>query len=135
MASEKLVLNFPPARVRQPVVYHLVKDFDLRVNILRASIGPDEAGHMVVEIEGTRPQIEKGRKYIESHGVKWQPLSKDVRWREDLCVHCTACISACPTGALRVDRASMTVSFDGEKCIGCELCIPVCGYKAMEITF
>jgi ferredoxin len=135
MASEKLVLTFPPSIVRQPVVYHLVKDYDLRVNIIRASISPDEAGHMVVEIEGTRPQLEEGRKYIETQGVQWQPLSKDVRWREDRCIHCTACISACPTGALKVDRPAMTVSFDDEKCIGCELCIPVCAYKAMEITF
>jgi Fe-S-cluster-containing dehydrogenase component len=50
-------------------------------------------------------------------------------------VHCTACISVCPTAALQVNRADMTVSFDSEKCIGCELCIPVCIYKAMEIQF
>jgi Fe-S-cluster-containing dehydrogenase component len=116
-------------------VYHLIKDYDLRVSIMRASINPDEAGQMVLAIEGNKKQLEAGHEYLEKKGVLVQPLSKDVRWREDRCVHCTACISVCPTAALRVNRADMTVSFDSDKCIGCELCIPVCIYKAMEIQF
>jgi len=135
MHSEKIVLKFPPHIVREPIVYHLIKDYDLRVSILRASISPEEAGQMVLAIEGNKKQIEAGHEYLEKKGVLLQPLSKDVRWREDRCVHCTACISVCPTAALRVDRSTMTVSFDSDKCIGCELCIPVCIYKAMEIQF
>lgn len=135
MASEKLVLTFPRGIVRQPVVYHLIKDHDLKVNIMRASISPDEAGHMVVEISGDKRRLEAGRKYIESVGVQWQPLSKDVHWHEARCVHCTACVSVCPTSALSVKRPEMQVKFDSDKCIGCELCIPVCIYKAVEIRF
>ena len=135
MASEKVVLKFPPHIVREPIVYHLIKDYDLRVSIMRASINPDEAGQMVLAMEGNKKQLEAGREYLEKKGVLVQPLSKDVRWREDRCVHCTACISVCTTAALRVDRSTMTVSFDSDKCIGCELCIPVCIYKAMEIQF
>ena len=58
MPSKKLVLKFPPRIVREPIVYHLVKDHDLMVNILRASISPDEAGHLVIDVEGTGEQIE-----------------------------------------------------------------------------
>ena len=135
MPSEKLVLTFPPRLVREPITYRLVKDHDLKVNILRASISPDEAGHMVVELEGTKEQIEGGCRYLEDAGISWQPLSKDVHWREDRCTHCTACVSVCSSAALYVERPSMTVAFDSEKCIGCELCLPVCIYKAMEIRF
>ena len=133
--SEKVVLRFPRHIVREPVVYHLIKDYDLRVSIMRASINPDEGGHMVLAMEGTKKHLEAGREYLEKKGVLLQPLSKDVRWREDRCVHCTACVSICPTAALRIDRSNMTVSFDSDKCIACELCIPVCIYKAMEIQF
>ena len=135
MHSEKVVFKFPRHIVREPIVYHLIKDYDLRVSILRASINPDEAGQMVLAIEGNKKQLEAGHEYLEKKGVLLQPLSKDVRWREDRCVHCTACISVCPTAALRLDRTDMAVSFDEEKCIACELCIPVCMYKAMEIQF
>ena len=132
---EKLVLTFPPRLVQEPITYHLVKDHGLMVNILRASISPDEAGHMVVALEGTREQLDDGRRYMEGTGISWQPLSKDVCWREDRCTHCAACVSACPSGALHLDRSTMKVSFDSDKCIGCELCIPVCMYGAMEIQF
>jgi len=135
MLSKKLVLKFPPRIVREPIVYHLVKDYDLRVNILRASISPDEAGHLVIDVEGTSEQIEGGCTYFEGVGVEWQLLTKDVHWLEDRCTACTACTSVCPTNALYVERPSMEVSFDSEKCIGCELCIPVCMYKAMQIQF
>lgn len=135
MPGEKLVLKFPPRVVREPIMYHLVKDYNLRVNIVRAAINTDEAGQMVMELDGARKQLEEGRKYLERLGITVAPLSKDVRWREDRCVHCTACVSACPTGALKVERPSMRVSFHSQKCIACELCIPVCSYKAMEIQF
>lgn len=135
MPSKKVVLTFPPSLVREPTTYRLVKEHDLMVNILRASISPDEAGHMVLELEGTEEQIEGGCRYFEDTGITWQPLSKDVLWKEDRCVHCTACVSVCPSNALYAERPSMEVVFDSEKCIGCELCIPVCMYKAMEIQF
>ena len=135
MASQKLSLTFPPRTVREPITYHLVKDHNLRVNIMRASITPDEAGHMVVELEGTSDELDSGCAYMDSLGVSFEPLSKDVAWSDERCVRCTACTSVCPTDALSVDRSNMDVSFDAEKCIACELCIPVCMYKAMEIRF
>jgi uncharacterized protein (DUF39 family) len=43
-------------------------------------------------------------------------------------------LAPCPTRALYVDRATMTVGFDEEKCIACELCLNVCPYRAVEIA-
>ena len=133
MPTTKLVLTVPPNMVKEPITYRLVKDYGLMVNILRASISPDEAGHMVVELSGDREAIEGGRRYLLGANVKAASLEQDVRWSEEQCTHCTACVSVCPSGALDVDRGTMLVSFDSEKCIGCELCIPVCAYRAMEI--
>ena len=65
MHSEKVVLKFPPHIVREPIVYHLIKDYDLRVSIMRASINPDEAGQMVLAMEGNKKQLEAGREYLE----------------------------------------------------------------------
>ena len=133
MAKTKLVLRFPPSLVNKPVVYRLVKDFDLEINILRATIRPDEAGHVVLEMEGDREGIEKGREYLEGCGITTESLSQDVRWSQERCTHCTACVAICPTEALTVDRRTMEVAFVQDQCIGCELCIPVCAYRAMEI--
>ena len=90
---------------------------------------------MVLEIVGKRPSLEAGINYVKEIGVEIQPLAQDVKWHDDRCIHCTACISACPSKALDVDRKTMGVSFNRDKCIACENCIPVCPYQAMEILF
>lgn len=135
MAVKRLTLNFPPHLVDQPITWQLVRDYDLKVNILRARVTPLEEGRLVMAIEGDRKNIEAGLSFLGEAGIEVQPLAQDVRWREERCVECTACASICPTGALSIARPDMRIAFRGEKCIACELCIPVCPYKAMEIVF
>lgn len=135
MQKKRIVLNYPPRLVDQPIISKLVKDFDLEVNISRARITPREEGRLVLEVTGKRSGLEAGFKYLSEIGVKVEPLAQDVKWHEDRCIHCTACVSTCPTNALDVDRKSMEVSFKRDKCIACELCIPACPYQAMEIMF
>jgi ferredoxin len=135
MQKKRVVLNYPPRLVDQPIISKLVKDFDLEVNISRARITPREEGRLVLELTGKRSGLEAGFKYLSEIGVKVESLAQDVKWHEDRCIHCTACISTCPTNALDVDRKSMEVSFKRDKCIACELCIPACPYQAMEIMF
>lgn len=134
MAVEKLVLTFPPPLVKEPIVTRLVREHNLDVNIMSASISPDEQGHMVIELVGEPADIENAKIYFDGLGVMHEPLIRDVRWIEERCVHCTACITVCPTEALQIDRDTMKISFDQDKCIACGLCIPVCGYNAMEIA-
>jgi len=135
MQKKRVVLNFPPHLIDQAVTYRLIKDYDLMINILRARITPKEQGRLVIEITGRRPSLDAGITYLKELGVEIQPLAQDVKWAEERCTHCTACISVCPTKALDVDRKSMVVSFNRDKCIACELCLPVCPYQAMEILF
>lgn len=135
MQKKRVVLSYPPNVVEQPVISKLVKDFDLTVNILRAHVTPKEEGRLVLEITGRRKAMEAGLNYIKELGVDVQPLAQDVKWYEERCTHCTACISICPPKALDVNRTTMEVSFRREKCIACGLCIQVCPYQAMEILF
>jgi len=135
MQKRRVVFNYPPHVVEQPVISKLVKDFDLTVNILRAHITPKEEGRLVLEITGKRQALEAGLHYIKELGVEVQPLAQDVKWYEDRCTHCTACVSVCPPKALEVNRTTMEVSFKRERCIACGLCISACPYRAMEILF
>ena len=135
MQTKRVVFQYPPHLVNTPVISRMIKDFDLTINITRARVTPNEQGRMVIEITGKRSAVEAGINYVKEMGVEIQPLAQDVKWHEDRCTHCTACVSICRTKALDVDRSSMEVSFDREKCIACELCIPACPYQAMEILF
>ena len=131
--SKKIVLTFPQSLVDKPIVFRLIKDFDLVFNILRASITPREEGLMVIEISGQENDYKKGLDFLKKQGVNIQPLKKDVQWIEKRCIQCGACIPICPTGALKIDRSSMKVSFDEEKCIACELCVRPCPSRAFEV--
>ncbi len=135
MRTKRLVLTFPPNLIDQPVSYHLIKDYDLMVNILRGTITPREQGRLLVEISGKKDNLEKGLSYLAGMGIEIQPLAQDIKWHEKKCIHCTVCIPICPSGALELDREKMLVSFSKDKCIACELCIPVCPYRAIEIQF
>ena len=53
MYSKILILRFPQKEVQKPIVYHLVKDFNLIFNILNARILPRREGVMVMELTGT----------------------------------------------------------------------------------
>ena len=76
--SKRIVLHFPHRLVDQPIVYRLVKDFDLSFNILKAFVTPKEEGLMVLELTGEEENYKKGIAYLKKCGVKIQPLSKDV---------------------------------------------------------
>ncbi|MDO8525300.1 MAG: 4Fe-4S binding protein [Candidatus Omnitrophota bacterium] len=135
MVSKRIVLTFPHKLLDEPIVYRLVKDFDLVFNILQAKITPKEEGLMVLELKGKKENYAEGVKYLTGLGVKIQPLSQDVTRDEERCTHCGACISVCPTEALRIDKNTMKVLFDSDKCIACELCVRACPPRAMIVKF
>ncbi len=135
MISRKVVLHFPHESVDKPVVSRLVRDFRMEVNILKASIDPDEVGLMVVELTGEEKDFEEGLEYLSTTGITIQPLSQDIRRNDDRCSSCGACVSICPTEALSVDRTTMEVLFSDDLCVACELCVKVCPLHAMEIHY
>ena len=135
MVSKRIVLTFPHKLLDEPIVYKLVKDFNLVFNILQAKITPKEEGIMVLELKGNREDYAEGIKYLTSLGVKIQPLSQDVTRDEQRCTHCGACVVICPTEALYVDKKTMKVNFDADKCIACELCVKACPPRAMIVKF
>lgn len=133
MVSKKIVLTFKHDTVGQPIVYKLVKDYDLVFNILQAKITPQEEGVMVLDLKGKKENYAAGIKYLTSLGVNIQPLSQDVTRDEDRCTHCGACVTICPSEALYTDKKTMKVIFDPEKCIACELCVKACPPRAMMV--
>lgn len=135
MTSKRIVLHFPHRLVDQPIVYRLVKDFNLQFNILKAYVTPQEEGLMVLELTGTNEDFGKGIEYLQSCGVRIQPLSQDVVRNESKCTDCGVCVPICPTQALVVDSLTRKVHFYDNKCIACELCVKICPTRAMEVHF
>jgi len=128
-------VHFPHRLVDQPLVYKLVKEFDLQFNILKAFVTPNEEGLMVLELTGRRENFDKGVEYLQSCGVRIQSLSQDVVRNEKKCTNCGVCVPICPTEALVVEPETRKVLFHNKKCIACELCVNICPPRAMEVHF
>lgn len=133
--AKRVVLHFPPRLVEQPIIYHLVKDHNLVLNILRASVTPKEEGLLVLELSGARKDYDKGIRYLTETGVRIQSLGQDVIRNEARCTHCGACVAICPTGALVLEPITRRVNFYPDKCTACELCVLACPPRAMEVHF
>lgn len=133
MASGKIILQFSADTSDKPVIYHLVKDYDLIVNIIKARINPEREGKMVLELTGQR--YDEGIEYLQNQNIKVQRLAEQIIHNDERCSSCGACTDACPTEALYIQRPSMQVAFDSDKCVVCQLCIKLCPLKAMEVRF
>jgi len=119
----------------QPVVYRLVRDFNLNFNILKASVSPGEEGLLIMELSGAQKNYDKGIQYLASVGVKIQSLSQDVVRDESRCTHCGACVAICPSGAFSLEPKTRKVLFDHNKCVICGLCVKACPPRAMRLYF
>ncbi len=135
VVTKKIVLRFPKRLVERPIVYRLVKDYDLEFNILKASITPEQEGLLVLELKGDQKEYDKGINFLVKGGVKIESLSQDVTRNEERCTSCGACITVCPAGAFELEPGTRLVIFNNEKCIACGLCIPACPPRAMEVHF
>ncbi len=135
MISRKIVLHFSKENWNKPIVYKLVKEFNLSFNILKASVLPRQESFMVLELVGSKADFQKGLEYLAEVEVGVEPIDKDIVREEKKCTHCGACTAVCPTGSLSINRESMEVIFNSAKCSACELCIKACPPRAMESFF
>ena len=135
VVSKRIVLHFPKRMGDRPVIYRLIKDYDLEFNILKASITPEDEGLMVLVLSGEQENYDKGIKYLTENGVRIQALSQDVTRNEERCTHCGACVTICPTGAFELDPSTRLIHFEHEKCVACGVCIKACPPRAMEVHF
>lgn len=131
---KKIVLSFPPALTEIPIVYRLVKDYDLVLNILRAEVRENEAGKMVVELSGREDSIERGVDYLREKGLTVRNAELDIDFDEESCVSCGACITHCAGEALVIDPKDFGLKFDREACILCGRCVTVCPLRLFELT-
>lgn len=133
--SKRIVLHFPRRLVDRPLVYRLIKDYDLEFNILKASVTPEEEGLMVLELKGKQEDYDKGIDYLTKTGVRIQSLSQNVSRNEERCTHCGACMTICPTDAFELNPSTREIKFLDAKCLACGLCIKACPPRAMELHF
>ncbi len=136
MIRKKVLLHFPRSETEKPIVYHLVRDHSLMVNIFRAKVTPEEDGYLVLDISGAEEDIGRGIEYARSVGIQVDETSIGVTWDEARCTQCGNCLPHCPSRALHVaDPGSRRVAFDAGLCVECLGCLPNCPFGACTSLF
>lgn len=135
MARKRVDLTFPPDQVNKPITYHLVKDYDLITNILRARVDEGEEGRLLVELTGEPEKIAAGIGFLESQNVSVEEAARDISLDEDQCVNCGACTAVCKPGALRLDPKTLELVFDKDACVFCGACVKACPLRIIEVAF
>jgi len=132
MTKKSAILHFGRDLVDKPILSGLIRGHDVSVNILQASITPEEDGTMFVQVEGEAGRVKGAFDYLEKLGVRMIFPTKNLIWDEDKCTHCGACVGQCLPKALELDAQTAELLFESDKCIACELCMPACPYGALE---
>ena len=135
MIKKRYVLNFPPDSGDKPFSYHLVKDYDIRINILKAEVYPGKRGSLLLELQGKKENIEHGVEYLKKQNIVCESLDKRIHFQQEKCIDCGNCTAVCFAGALTMNHKSWKLEFDKNLCVVCELCIPACPLHLFEIDF
>ena len=70
-------LTFPSSLIQEPIIYRLVKDFDIIINIRRADVKQDH-GWVALELDAKdETTLEKGVAWLKATGVQVDPIERD----------------------------------------------------------
>lgn len=75
---KKLVeLDYPSPLVTEPVLSRIIKQYDITVNIRRASITKG-FGYVQMEIQGDESEVASALKDLAKQGIDVNPIVKDI---------------------------------------------------------
>lgn len=73
----RVKLTFPQNLIKEPVIFTMAKQFDIMPNIRRARV-TETIGEMVLELEGTDENLEKGIESLKQQGVEVELVEGDI---------------------------------------------------------
>lgn len=77
MPLKRVTFTFKTELIRRPVIYELGKKFEIVTNVRRAQVGQDE-GWVVLELEGSPEEIDRGLAWVIGLGVGVTSLDGDI---------------------------------------------------------
>ncbi|MBS7657378.1 4Fe-4S binding protein [Candidatus Bathyarchaeota archaeon] len=124
-------LTYSPEVVEKPVLAEIILKTGVPINILEAKVNAQK-GELVVSIPAKEKTLEQILRFFKEAGVTAQKFTQILQIDFNKCTSCGACISPCPTRALRF-TPDWTLEFDEEKCVACRTCVNACPVKAITV--
>ncbi len=76
-ARIRIQLTYPSDRIQEPILYELARRFHLKFNVRRADIDAG-IGWVQLMLEGERSEIEAAIEWVETQGIRADPVEGDV---------------------------------------------------------
>ena len=77
MAKVRLFVSFPEQLVDRPLIYEVIKKFDVVPNIRRANV-EDHSGWIILEMNGDTSRLDASVAYLEELGCTVNRMEGDV---------------------------------------------------------
>lgn len=133
--TRRYVMKFPPESADKALTYKLIKEFDIKFNILKAEVRPGRTGSLLLELEALPANMQNGIRFLEENGIHCESISKKIKFEAGKCINCGNCTGVCFTGALTMDREKWELHFESELCVVCELCVAACPMNLFDLNF
>jgi len=75
--KKRIKLTFPQRLIKEPVIFTMAREYNVMPNIRRARV-TETVGEMVLELEGTDENLEKGIKFLREQGVDVELVEGDI---------------------------------------------------------
>ena len=77
MAKKQVMFTFPEQLIKEPIIHDLSHKFNVVTNIRRADVSEDR-GWVMLELEGTEGEIDRGIAWVMEKGVRVDPVIGDI---------------------------------------------------------
>ena len=77
MAKRRVRFTFPEQLITEPLIYNLGRKFQIITNIRRANV-QERVGWVVLELEGSDDEIDRGIEWMTAAGVRVDSVTGDV---------------------------------------------------------
>lgn len=77
MPSERLFVSFPESLVERPMIYEMVKSYDVVPNIRRANVEA-HSGWVILQLTGEQDQLDAAIAYLEGVGCSVNRMEGDI---------------------------------------------------------
>jgi len=68
--EKKYRIHFPLEQIGAPIVTHLVTDYDLSPNLLRADVDAKTGGWLVLGLTGEEPRVQSALDWLHGQGLE-----------------------------------------------------------------
>jgi len=75
--KKRIKLTFPQHLIKEPVIFTMAREYNIIPNIRRARV-TETAGEMILELDGSDENVEKGIESLKQQGLNVELVEGDI---------------------------------------------------------